>query len=315
MEAGISTVKMFTTYRDIVLAESDTIRRVMQELKRFGGMVYVHAESNHLIEASQEWLAEAEALDVTHHPQSRPVIAEDDAVSTVLATAEMVKAPVYFAHQTTRSAVELTAAARRRGVRAFSETCPHYILFDESVYGREGGEGYVCCPPVRSRPMVDALVGAVLSGMVDTLASDHCCFQMTQKHSARHDVRFMPYGLPGVETRMPVLFSELVVGRGLPIHDFVRMTATNPARLNGLFPQKGVIAPGSDADIVVWDPHAKWTVHTTGLHQATDYTPYEGWEVTGRPVMVIAGGEIVIDDGKEVTRRQGQILGAGPIGV
>ncbi len=312
-DLGILTIKMFTTYRGIVMAELDTIRRVLEALREIGGLAYVHAESNHLIERAQEHLATAGQLHVRFHPASRPALAEHDAVSAVLAIAESTDAPVYFVHQTTPDAVDLVERARARGVRAYSETCPHYILFDEAVYAKAGGEGYVCCPPVRDRGTVDALMDRTLRGAVDTLGSDHCGFSLQQKTSSRHDVRHMPYGLPGVETRLPVLFSELVQRRGLAPERFVELTATNPARLNGLYPRKGVIAPGADADITVWQPDARWTVKAADLHMPTDYSPYEGHEITGRPEVVISGGQVVVQRGQEVSRRKGRLLRSTPI--
>lgn len=310
---GITTIKMFTTYRGLVMAGADTLRRVLEELRDAGGLAYVHAESNHLIEASQESLASANRIDVTHHAASRPPLSETDAVATVLAMAELTGAGVYFVHQSTADAVDLVHRARARGVRAFSETCPHYLLLDGSVYERGGGEGYVCCPPIRSRALVDELMQRTLSGAIDTIGSDHCCFTLEQKTGARHDVRHMPYGLPGVETRMPLLFSELVMRRAFAPERFVALTATNPARLNGLFPAKGVLAPGADADLVIWDPGAKRTIAVERSHMQTDYSPYEGREVTGWPKIVISGGEVVIENDELVARRRGRLLRAGPI--
>ncbi len=312
-DLGILTIKMFTTYRGIVMAELDTIRRVLEVLREIGGLGYIHAESNHLIECAQEHLATAGQLDVRFHPASRPSLAEHDAVSAVLAIAELTQAPVYFVHQTTPEAVNLVERARARGVRAYSETCPHYILLDEAVYAKAGGEGYVCCPPVRDRRTVDGLMDRTLRGAVDSLGSDHCGFSLQQKTRSRHDVRHMPYGLPGVETRLPVLFSELVRRRGLTAERFVELTATNPARLNGLYPRKGVIAPGGDADIVIWNPEARWTIGAAELHMPTDYSPYEGREIVGRPEVVISGGQVVVQRGKEVSRRKGRLLRSTPI--
>lgn len=310
---GITTIKMFTTYRDLVMANADTIRRVLTALGEIGGLAYVHAESNHLVEACQERLFDAGHIDVSYHPQARPPLTEVDAVATVLKIAELTGAPVYFVHQSTPEVVDLVHEARSRGVRAFAETCPHYALLDEDLYRGEGGEGFVCCPPIRARALVDGLMERIVAGAVDTIGSDHCCYTMEQKRAGRHDLRAMPYGLPGVETRAPLLFSELISKRGVPPERFVALLAATPAKLNGLYPQKGVIAPGADADLVVWDPHARWRIRTTDLHMETDYTPYEGWEVTGRPDVVISGGEIVVEKGMTVATRQGRLLHAGPI--
>jgi dihydropyrimidinase len=151
-------------------------------------------------------------------------------------------------------------------------------------------------------------------GQVATIGSDHCCYDTAQKESVSHDVRAMPNGLPGVETRMPVIFSELVVKGGLPVGRFVELMCANPARLNGLYPRKGVIAPGSDADLVIWDTTATRTVRSTGLHMATDYTPYEGMPVTGWPETVVVGGRPVVAGGRLTDPEpRGRHLRSGPL--
>jgi len=204
---------------------------------------------------------------------------------------------VYFVHQSTAEATGLVAQARRRGVAAFTETVAHHLVLDDRRYQGSEPERYVCCPPLRPAAAVEQLGRQLFTGEVTTIGSDHCCYDLAQKRSRRHDVRVMPNGLPGVETRLPVIFSEYVVRRGLPVTRFVELTAANPARANGIYPRKGTLLPGADADLALWDPARPWTLSTQELHMATDYTPYEGTEVTGRPVTVIVGGRVVVHDG------------------
>lgn len=294
---GVRTVKLFTTYRGEVMAEPDTVLLVMQELKDIGGIAYVHAEANHLIEDAQWRQSQAGGLGAANHAGSRPELAEAAAVAEVLATAESLESPVYFVHQTTSAAVGLVQSARRRGVRAYTETCPHYLALDDSVYSGQHPEQFVCCPPLRSRREVDELNSLVNSGHVHTVGSDHCCYDTEQKNQNRDDVRQMPNGLPGVELRLPVTFSRMVVEQGGSVEPFVALVAANPAKLNGLYPRKGVIAPGADADVVIFDPKAEKTVEATALHMATDYSPYEGKRLTGWARTVIAGGRVVLEDG------------------
>jgi dihydropyrimidinase len=233
-------------------------------------------------------------------PHTRPELAETASVAEVLAIAESVHAPVYFVHQSTTGATELVASARRRGVPAFTETVAHHLVLDDSRYGGSEPERFVCCPPLRPAAAVAGPGGQLFTGAVTTIGSDHCCYDLEQKRSRRHDVRQMPNGLPGVETRLPVIFSEYVVRRGLPVTRFVELTAANPARANGIYPRKGTLLPGADADLVIWDPVSQWTVSAGDLHMATDYTPYEGMELTGRPVTVVVGGRVVAHDGRLV---------------
>ena len=292
---GIRTIKMFTTYRGVVMAEPEAFLAVMRALGPHRGLTYVHAEANHLIEDAQSVAAHLGEVDAGHHDQTRPELAEAAAVAAVLATAEHERAPVYFVHQSTPEAVRLVRDARRRGVRAYTETCPHYLSLDASVYRTENPEWFVCCPPVRASATVAGLRAAAVRGDIETIGSDHCCYDTSQKTMYTNDVRIMPNGLPGVETRLPVTWTILVKGAGLSPERFVGLFATNPARLNGL-PGKGVIAPGADADLVVIDPDTPRVASAAELHMATDYTPYEGHELSGWPRIVVAGGQVVLDE-------------------
>lgn len=312
-ELGVRTIKMFTTYAGVVMAGPDTVLEVLRTLHARGGIAYVHAEANHVIEDAQVLAAAAQEAAARHMPRTRPEIAESSAVAQVLATAEHVGAPVYFVHQTTAEAVDMVRAARRRGVRAYTETCPHYLYLDERTYSGEHPERYVCCPPLRAAQTVGALRARALVGDIDTLGSDHCCYSTEQKSEHSHDVRIMPNGLPGVETRLPVTFTQLVVEGGMPVERFVGMFATNPARLNGLT-HKGVVAAGADADLVVLDPARRRPAAVADLHMATDYTPYEGEELAGWPSVVVSGGRVVVDaDGFHDPGPVGRALHSDPM--
>lgn len=294
---GISTIKMFTTYRGDCMADEDTILRTMQVLRDIGGMVVIHSEANHIIEDSQDRCARHGRIGARHMAESRPELAETASVAEALAIAEAVGAPVYFVHQSTAEAVELVAAARRRGLAAFSETVAHYLVLDDSAYTGAEPERFVCCPPLRPARAVRDLARHLFTGEITTIGSDHCCYDLAQKRSNSHDVRAMPNGLPGVETRLPIIFSQYVVRRGLPVTRFVDLVCAAPARTNGIYPRKGTLLPGADADIAIWDPAAQWTVSAQALHMATDYTPYEGLLVTGRPDTVLVGGRVVVEGG------------------
>jgi dihydropyrimidinase len=294
---GVVTVKMFTTYRGETMADEDTILRVMTHLRDLGGMVVIHCEANHIVEDVQHRCAGEHRIAAEHHHHTRPELAEDASVAEVLAIAESLRAPVYFVHQSTPSAVDLVVRARARGVQAFTEAVTHHLVLDDRVYAQAGPERFVCCPPLRAEATARELGVRLLAGEVTTVGSDHCCYDTEQKMERRDDVRHMPNGLPGVETRLPVLFSEFVVKRGLSPERFVALTSANPARLNGLYPRKGSLLPGADADIVIWDPRPTGRIDVATLHMATDYTPFQGLAVTGAVSSVLVGGRIVVDQG------------------
>lgn len=305
-DAGVRTIKLFTTYRGILMVDTDTIAAVMAALSDVGGLTYVHAEANDLVEQSQQRAVNAGRIGAAGHAATRPEAAEERAVADVLGAAERTNAAVYFVHQSTPGAIDLVQAARARGLHAFTESCPHYLTLDDSRYRSAHPERWVCCPPLRSRQTVDALDARGEMGLIDTVGSDNCCYDSAQKAERADDVREMPNGLPGVETRLPVIFDRFVATGRITPERFVAMVATNPARLNGLYPRKGTIAVGSDADVVIYDPQASRTVSAAELHMETDYSPYEGLSIIGWPNTVIAKGRVVVDDG--------QLIDPGPVG-
>jgi dihydropyrimidinase len=304
--AGVRTVKLFTTYRDLLMVGTDTVESVMSALVGASGLTYVHAEDNDLVEAAQDEAVRTGHIDAAGMAGTRPSVAEERAVAEVLGAAERTGAPVYFVHQSTQDAVDQVVRARQRGVRAFSESCPHYLVLDNSAYAGHHPERFVCCPPLRDRATVDALGRRLMDGFLDTVGSDHCCYDSSQKALRATDVRAMPNGLPGVETRWPVVWDAFVGSKQMSPQRFVAVMAANPARLNGLYPQKGTIAPGSDADLVILDADESRPITVQDLHMQTDYTPYEGRNVTGWPSTVISRGRLVLDDGK--------LMDPGPVG-
>jgi dihydropyrimidinase len=301
---GVRTIKMFTTYRGEVMANSETIMEVMKGLLKIGGMVYVHSEADHIISENQLVAIQNNQIDSSFHHRTRSELAETISVAEVIAMAETIGAPVYFVHQSCRGAVDQVAHSKAFGRSVFSESVLHHLVLDDSVYESENPERFVCCPPIRSRETVDALLEVLKNGDVDTLGSDHCCYNLEQKELVKHDVRYMPNGLPGVETRISVGLGKLVMQWGLPIERFVAISSTNPAKLNGLFPKKGIIAPGSDADIVLWDLNSKHTITGTSLHMATDYTPYEGIETSAKHIATYVRGTIVAKNSQPLEKNK-----------
>jgi dihydropyrimidinase len=293
---GVRSVKMYTTNRGTTMAEGSTILKVMREMVRLDGLTYIHAEHDPIIADCTQQHANAGTIGIEHLHHTRPELAEEISVREVLAMAEYAGAPVYFVHQTTPGAVDLVSTARSRGQEAFSETCPHYLTLDETVYGEKFPEWYACCPPMRSPQTVAALRKRLAAGAVHTVASDHSCYDLSQKRERTDDVRAMPHGLPGVETRMPVTFTAMMASTGTRVEDFVEVFSAGPARINAV-PGKGIIAEGYDADLVIFDPAEEQVVDGARLHMGTDFSPFDGKALTGWPAVVVSGGRVVVSDG------------------
>ena len=292
---GVRSVKMYTTNRGTTMADGDTILKVMREMVRLDGLTYIHAEHDPIIADSTQQHADDGRIGIEHLHRTRPELAEEISVKETLAMAEYTNAPVYFVHQSTPGAVDLVTAARSDGRDAFSETCPHYLTLDDSVYGTSFPEWYACCPPMRSAETVAALQDRLAAGAIHTVASDHSCYDLSQKRERSDDIRAMPHGLPGVETRMPVTFSAMMNADGAArVEDFVEVFAAGPARINAL-PGKGTIAAGFDADLVLFDPAEERAVDGAALHMGTDFSPFDGRTLTGWPAVVVSAGRVVLD--------------------
>lgn len=297
VKRGIRSVKLFTTYRDAFMATDDQVFQVASFMRDAQGITYVHAEWDPLVFSLQaDYEARHQVVAAEHH-QMRPVAVETVAVRQVLTVAEALGAPIYFVHLSAAESLADVRAARARGLRAYAETCPHYLLLTDETYRSAAGPEFVCCPPLRDRAVRSRLIEAAAAGGIDTIGSDHCCFTREQKY--RHsDVRQAPFGLPGVETRVPLMIDELVLRRSVPWSQLVGMVSTTPARLNGIYPAKGTIAPGSDADIVIIDPDRNQRgLHGRDLHMATDIEPYAEHQPVAWPLWVICSGRVAVEDG------------------
>jgi dihydropyrimidinase len=305
VERGVTSFKALLAYKDIVMLDDAQLFRVLERARDLGALVNVHAENGHLID---ELLAAARARGWTaprFHALTRPEVAEAEATQRALALAEVAGAPIYIVHMTCTRAVEALRQAQARGQVAFGETCPQYLLLDEGVYESDDFDtaaGYVLSPPLREKSNQAALWAALAAGTLQTVGTDHCPFTQEQKARGRDDFTQIPNGLPGIETRMGLLYHHGVRAGRLSPSDWVRVTATNPARLFGLYPRKGTLAPGSDADVVIFDPNRRKTLDAAALHMNTDISPYAGWEIHGWPRDVLQRGRVVVRDGEFVGR-------------
>ncbi|HET7638224.1 MAG TPA: dihydropyrimidinase [Ktedonobacteraceae bacterium] len=298
IERGGSSIKAFMVYKDRLMLSHGEIREVMHTIASHNGVLFIHAEDAEIIDyLIAHRLATKDTTPYTHL-LARPNISELTAISMVVNLVEETGCPTYFVHMSCAEAQEVLRSARNRRLPIRAETCPHYLTLTSQVYEGPHPENFICSPPIRSERDSVALWEMIREGLIQSVNSDHCGYDTAQKSKFRNDFTKIPNGLPGVETRNLILYSE-AVGKGrLAVEDFVALTSTNVARMLGVYPRKGTIAIGSDADIVIYDPDSNWTLHSTDLHMKTDYTPFEGVSIRGRPRMTIVRGEIVMQDGQ-----------------
>lgn len=312
MGLGVTSIKLFTTYRPNYYVDDATILRIFKAMPP-GMIAMVHSENDSMVTDSTERLVAKGQTGWVNHPKSRPDSAEAEAVNRVLYLASLARARAYIVHCTTTMAV--SAVNRMRGRdghwdQMFCETCPQYLLLHDTVYDSEHPEHFILQPPIRSYHHMESLKHYVKSGMIDVLSTDSCDYSLEQKLQYRNFTK-TPGGLPGVETLLPLMYTTFHKEVGLP--RLVQMLSENPARLFGLYPRKGVIQPGSDADIVIYDPSGKTPIHYEDLHYVAQYNPYEGMAVQGRVRTVLSRGEVIVNEGELLAQPgRGMFLPGGP---
>ena len=317
LKDGYTSFKVFMTYDDLVLNDRQLLD-VFDVARREGALVMVHAEGYDAIRYMTERLEREGKTAPYFHAISRPEIVEREATHRAISHAELVDVPMMIVHVSGREAMEQIRWAQLRGLKVYAETCPQYItLTAEDMQGLNmdmSGAKYVCSPPPRDTESQEAIWEGLRTGVFQTFSSDHCAFRYDSPAGKLHpkgrtSFRWVPNGIPGVETRLPILFSEGVAKGRISLNRFVELTSTNHAKLYGLYPKKGSIGVGFDADIVLWDPNRQETIRQEILHHGADYTPWEGFEVTGWPVLTLLRGRVVAENGVIVGEKgRGQIL-------
>ncbi len=308
---GITSFKMFMAYPGVFLVDDQQIFRAMLRAGELGALITMHAEIGLPIDVLvQRALAEGHTAPV-YHALTRPEVAEATGTERALALAEMAKVPVYMVHLSAQRALERVMEARDRGQAAFAETCPQYLFnTEDDLRGDSGpdgewkGAGFVCTPPLRPAHHHDHLWRGLRNYDLQVVATDHCPFCMKdQKELGRGNFSKIPNGMPGVETRLHLLYEGVTLGK-ISMNRFVEITSTAPAKLFGMYPRKGNICVGADADVVVWDPTRAKVLGKDTLHMNVDYSPYEGRRVPGSPKVVLSRGEVIVRDDVWVAKRK-----------
>ncbi|HUI80705.1 MAG TPA: dihydropyrimidinase [Bryobacteraceae bacterium] len=298
---GVASFKLFMAYPNVLMVDDATIFRALSQTAKNGALICMHAENGSVIDIIvQRALAEGKTAPV-YHALTRPPRAEAEAVHRAIAMAEIAGAPVYIVHLSSEDALNEVREARYRGVPAFAETCPQYLLLSIEELERPGFEGakYVFTPPLRPKQHLPKLWDGLKDDNLQVVSTDHCpfCFE-DQKVLGKDDFTKIPNGGPGIENRLQLIYHHGVNQGKISINRFVELVSTTPARIFGMYPKKGEIAPGSDADLVIWDPAASHTISAKTHHMRVDYSLFEGFEVKGNARTVISRGEVIVDRGQ-----------------
>ncbi len=314
---GITSFKVFMTYA-LSKIDDRQFLDILSVAKAHGAMTMVHAENNEMINWMSERLLAAGHTEPRYHAPSHPALAEEEAINRAISLAKLVDAPLFIVHVSTPGGAELVRAARAAGAKVWGETCPQYLFLTREGLDRPGREGakYICSPPLRDAATQEALWHQVRTGTLSLVSSDHAPYRFdeTGKFNAGPDASFkqIANGMPGIEMRLPLLFSEGVVKGRIGLNQFVALSSTNAAKIYGMHPAKGTIAVGSDADIAIWDPNETWVAGE--MHDAMDYNPFEGRQLTGRPLTVLTRGRRIMDQGELIAQPgDGQFIARKPV--
>ncbi|MCD4791399.1 MAG: dihydropyrimidinase [Bacteroidales bacterium] len=302
---GITSFKTFMAYKGALMIDDKQMLGIMNEVKKYGGLVAVHATNGDMIEYLVEKYKSEGKLTPWYHYLSQPEITEAEATGRFIDLAYLSGVNSYVVHMTCEGALNKVREATVRNQKVLVETCPQYLLLDASLY-KKGFEAakWVMSPPLREKKDRETLWAGIKQGLIHTVGTDHCPFMWNDKLKGENDFTKIPNGAPGIEHRIELLYSEGVKKDRICLNKLIEVTSTNVAKIFGLFPQKGTVAVGSDADIVIFDPEEKHTILADTHHHRCDYSAYEGWEVTGKTKTVLLRGEVVIDN-NEVKIKKG----------
>jgi dihydropyrimidinase len=315
---GVNSFKHFMAYKNAIMCDDETLVNSFRRAKELGALCTVHAENGELVHVLQQDIFDQGITGPEGHPLSRPPEVEGEAANRAIRIAEVLGVPLYLVHTSCIDALEAVTRARLEGQRVFAEVLAQHLVIDDSVYRHEDWDTaahYVMSPPFRSKEHQAALWRGLQAGMLQTTATDHCCFCTDQKKAGEKDFRKIPNGTGGVEDRLSVLWHHGVRTGRLTPSEFVAATSTNAAKIFNIFPKKGAIMPGADADIVIWDPNKTRTISAVSHHQHIDFNIYEGMEVTGNPAVTLSRGQVVwSNDTLSTERGRGEYIYRPPFG-
>ncbi len=312
VKEGITSIKVFTAYNNRLRLQDGEIFKVMRIARDNGILTMLHAENGDVIEIMVNEAIAAKHLSPEWHAKTRPSWGAVESVMRASAISAMADAPLYIVHMNAGGEVDMLEYAQKHGLQIYGETCPQYLFFTEEDLAKPDGAKWICSPPMRTQIDQDRLWHGLKNGIVQTIATDHCPFfydgtkpinyegspvAIPGKELGKGDFTKIPNGLPGVGDRMPILWTEMVASGKFTASEFVKLTCSNPAKIFGMYPQKGTLQAGSDADLVLWDPKKTLQYGVAVSHQRTDYNLYEGWKLQGFPISVFSRGELIVDQG------------------
>lgn len=312
-EQGVSSFKMYLTYPAMMIGDKN-IFLALQELKKYGGIAGVHCENADVIDDLIAQKKEKGEMKPSSHPETRPSVLEAEAIDRLLKMAEVADTPVVVVHLSSGDGYDEICHARQRGQKVFVETCPHYLLLDDSRYYQDEyieSAKYICAPPLRKKTDQEKLWKALAADQIQTISTDHCSFSIAQKYAGQNDFTKIPGGLPGVETRGTLLYTYGVAEGRITKEQMAKLLSENPAKLYGAFPRKGILAEGSDADIVVYDPEGESVITAEDQAYNMDYNPFEGFRQKGKIAQVYLRGKLSVENGTVLDECGGQFIPRG----
>jgi dihydropyrimidinase len=302
---GVTSFKLFTAYPNVLMVNDGELFKAMRVAGNHGAMICVHAENGPVIQVLVEEAVARGEIAPKYHATTRPSLLEGEATHRAIRLAQLAGAPLYVVHLSASEALASVVQARDEGLNVYAETCPHYLFLTEEEYERPEFEGaqYVMTPPLRTRSHQHSLWRGLRTDDLQVVSTDHCPFCINEqpygirssKRQGLNDFSKIPNGAPGIETRLPLLYDGGVRKNGMSLNRFVQLCSTTPAKLFGLFPRKGTIAVGSDADLVIFDPNEQWTIRAAEGHGRIDYSMFEGRQITGRVKKVFLRGQLIVD--------------------
>ncbi len=300
-EEGIPSFKAFLAYKGAIMVNDEELVALLKCARKQKALLMAHCENGEIVAELQERYFAEGNIEPKFHALSRPSYAEGESAFRLATLARAIGVPAYFVHMSCEESTRVLVEARGQGLDIYGETCPQYLLLDDSVYDKPDflGAAYVMSPPIRPKGHAAALWGAIRAGQIEVVATDHCPFNLKgQKELGRDDFRKIPNGAAGIEDRLKLLYTYGVMKERISINQMVAVTATNPARIFGMYPKKGIIAVGSDADLVIWQPDGEGTISAMTHYHRVDTSIFEGYRTIGGPYMVIADGRVQCEEGR-----------------